>query len=252
MSFIKPLRRLPLSHAYNVRDLGGYPIGDTSMTAWNRCYRSDNLHALKDSDWRVLQEVPIALIIDLRSSQEQKEASYDGTTYGIRCLSIPFMKETEAIENSLSEEAKQKFLKSMKLDYVEMLQDGSQAVHTALEEIAHTLRDGQAVLFHCTAGKDRTGMLACILFALCGVNRLDILADYQVSATYNEVGVNRMLPKERMVIPSVKAMFESTPEMLTPMLDVLDVNGCEAYLKGIGVSQQTMDIIREQLIVSIE
>ncbi|MCB6602772.1 tyrosine-protein phosphatase, partial [Erysipelatoclostridium ramosum] len=112
-----------------------------------------------------------------------------------------------------------------------------EAVCAALRHIKATRQTGHAVLFHCTAGKDRTGILAALLLKLCGVCNEDILADYQISATYNAAGVNRMLPADVMAIPAVRALFESTPDMLQPLLSLLDQTGCFSYLKSIGMQQ---------------
>lgn len=129
----------------------------------------------------------------------------------------------------------------MKLDYVDMVRAVPEAVCAALRHIRNTRKAGHAVLFHCTAGKDRTGILAALLLKLCGVCNEDILADYQVSATYNALGVNRMLPADVMTIPAVRALLDSTPDMLQPLLTMLDEAGCFSYLKSIGMRQDELE-----------
>lgn len=237
---MRKTRRLQLQGASNVRDLGGYPCGET-ITAWHCCYRSDMLNKLTQEDWKKLQEADIQLILDLRSKTEQTQAPYDCAPYGITRVSLPFMKEEVSLADSLDVQAQKQFLDSMKLDYVDMMTSVPEAVCAALRHIKATRQAGHAVLFHCTAGKDRTGILAALLLKLCGVCNEDILADYQISATYNAVGVNRMLPADVMAIPAVRALFESTPEMLQPLLSLLDQTGCFSYLKSIGMQQAELE-----------
>ena len=244
------IRRLPLQHACNVRDLGGYPAGN-QMIAWNRCYRSDHLHDLDEADWQVLKAAKVTLILDLRSNQERSVSKYDSEAYGITQLSLPFMKADVGSVAHQDEQSQKEFLNSMKLDYVEILEQATPSLVRAVTEIAETLSRGEAVLFHCTAGKDRTGILACILLDLCGVKEVDILADYMVSATYNQPGVNKMLPPELMAIPQVRALFESTPEMLQPLLDFLHCKGTKDYLLSIGVHKNCIERIRKELLVNI-
>ena len=139
----------------------------------------------------------------------------------------------------------------MKLKYDEMIEDVPEQIIKVFDVIANALSRHEAVLFHCTAGKDRTGMLSVLLLSLIGVDRYDILADYQVSATYNTLGVNQMLPKELMQVPQIRALFESTPDMMEPLLDKLETSGgCEAYLLSIGVSKESLEIIKEHFITS--
>ena len=76
--------------------------------------------------------------------------------------------------------------------YCEIVRDEAPLVAAALSHTVRALQSG-AVLFHCTAGKDRTGVLAALLYLLLGVAEEDIIADYQVSFTYNEKGINRLL-----------------------------------------------------------
>lgn len=239
-------RRLVLSGACNVRDLGGYPCTN-GISAWHKCYRSDMLNKLTEEDWIQLRNADIQLILDLRSVTEQRTAAYDSEAYGITRVALPFMKEEVPLAEMLDQEAQKRFLDSMKLDYVEMISAVPDAVCQALRLILKTLRDGHAVLFHCTAGKDRTGILAALLLKLCGVCNEDILADYQVSATYNTKGVNSLLPPHMMAIPQIRALFESTPEMLQPLLQLLDEQGCGAYLEAIGMQHSELEALRTLL-----
>lgn len=245
---MQKIRRLPLHHACNVRDLGGYAIDDHKMTAWHQLYRSDSLEQLDEHDWNYLVNLNVKWIIDLRSKNEAQQMPYDCESYGIHYVSLPFMKEDKSPKELLDDEARKQFLDSMKLQYEIMIQDIPEEIVKAMDIIANALTNHEAVLFHCTAGKDRTGMLSTLLLSLCGVDKYDILADYQVSATYNTIGVNQMLPEEMMQIPAIKALFESTPSMMEPLIDMLNDTGCEQYLLNIGCEKASLNTIKDHFI----
>ena len=243
---MQKIRRLPLHYAYNARDLGGYAIDDTHMTRWHMLYRCDNLHQLDNHDWAYLQKLNIRWIIDLRAESEVASTAYDSDIHGIHRVSIPFILESNiadprSIGHDVSSDA---FFTSMKLDYVTMLADIPQQVVRALHVIATALKAHEGVLFHCSAGKDRTGILSAILLMLCNVSRYDILADYQVSCTYNTLGINNMIPEAYREHPNVKALFSSTPDMMQPLLDMLEEKGIDQYLLEIGCDQKDIDMIR--------
>lgn len=245
---MQKVRRLPLAHAYNVRDLGGYAIDEHKMTKWHQLYRGDCLHQLDAKDWEQLVNRNIKLIIDLRSEAEAAGQSYDCEKYGIRRVFLPFMKQDIDTTQLQKEKSRESFLQSMKLQYEVMIEEVPEQIVKAMELIAQALSMQEAVLFHCTAGKDRTGMLSVLLLSLCQVSRFDIIADYQVSATYNTLGVNKMLPKEYMQVPEVKALFDSTPEMILPLVEKLEAEGCAAYLKRIGCSTESLERIQRAFI----
>lgn len=245
---MQKIRRLPLHHACNVRDLGGYAIDEHAMTKWHQLYRSDSLEHLDEHDWQTLVHLNVKWIIDLRSNSEIQQMPYDCEQYGIHYVTLPFMKEDKSPNELMDEEGRKQFLNSMKLCYEVMIDEIHPQIVEAMNVIANALRHHEAVLFHCTAGKDRTGMLSTLLLSLCGVDKYDILADYQVSATYNTVGVNQMLPAEMMQIPAVKALFESTPAMMEPLIDKLSEIGTRQFLLNIGCTQEVLDTIIEGLV----
>lgn len=244
------MRRLPLHHGVNVRDLGGYPIDDAHMSAWNRCFRSDDPYAFDAHDYAILKKCKVDRILDLRSLKEQEASISCCETYGIRHVSLPFMKEETMQLDSMNQASMEAFLNSMKLDYVKMTQEAAFILPAILDEIADALHKGNSVLFHCTAGKDRTGILACILLDLIGVSRYDILADYEVSATYNTEGINQRM-KEALRYPQLQELLESRADMMAPLLDFLHIDGCQTWLMSIGVKEKTLDIIRQELMETV-
>ena len=99
---------------------------------------------------------------------------------------------------------------------------------------------------NCTAGKDRTGVLAAILLLRLGVGQEDIIADYQVSFTYNTKGINRLMEQ----VPQMKAyleqagedsMLHSNPKNMQAVFGVLNADNIAQWLANAGVSKELQE-----------
>ncbi|WP_343210255.1 tyrosine-protein phosphatase [Anaerolentibacter hominis] len=191
---IKNYRRLPLTNAYNVRDMGGYPCRE-GMTRYHRLYRADSPHMLSEDEWKLLFSCGVRSVIDLRSYGERQVQCYETAGTGIRVISLPMQKEDMDFKNMDRYLAESGFMHSMMEGYTNILSKNKERIAEILNCVCGCLPEG-AVLFHCTAGKDRTGILAALVYLLCGVESADIVADYQVSVTYNQRNLqNKMLGK---------------------------------------------------------
>lgn len=110
-----------------------------------------------------------------------------------------------------------------------------------LNTIAKALARG-AVLYHCTAGKDRTGVLSAILYLLCGVEEADIVADYQVSAVYQKENLLFELVSEEM-----KSFLKSDPETMKFFLKEAHEKDYISLLKESGLTAEIIQSIREKI-----
>ncbi|SEW03645.1 tyrosine-protein phosphatase [[Clostridium] fimetarium] len=184
---MKYFRRYPFINAYNIRDLGGYPTNDGGVTRFGVFYRADSLANISKDEWKRLEHMNVKTIIDLRSTKEKVSQAYT-TTPSIHYLHMPMLDEKQ--NNSILEATMHKysspdeFKKSMSEGYVTLFKNNIHNIMQIIKTIASALENG-SVLFHCTAGKDRTGILAALLLYLCKVDLVDISADYQITYTYN-------------------------------------------------------------------
>lgn len=245
----KKLRHIPLQGAYNVRDLGGYPTKDEQVTKWGRLFRADALSALTEADWKILKTKNICTIIDLRSQIERAIAPIT-PAYQMKLYACPLMNELE----TSAQDSQSNILDSMKLDYTKTLFGNLPGSVKVLNHILEELESG-GVLFLCSAGKDRTGIIASLVLYLCGVIREDIIADYIISSTYNANGINKMmdhLPEEIISrIPDkqvLKGCFESNPEMIIPLLDAYESKNIRKLLEENGFSLQKQQKLAEILL----
>ena len=167
------MRRILLCGMEKLRDLGGYPLagrGSERFTRWGSLYRGDLPKQVTQADRQRLRELGITTVVDLRSKEEiERKPDPLAQELGIRYLHCP-----------LAGDGRVPAPDEVPLSYMEMA-DGTGQMAGALRAIAEA---PQAVLFHCTAGKDRTGVVAALLFWLAGVSEEDILADYIVSGPY--------------------------------------------------------------------
>jgi len=231
------LKHIPMDGPQNFRDIGGFIGKEGKAVAWNKLYRADSLSMLTGEDLRKLKERSIHTIVDLRSKSEQEE-SPDVTAEGIRWVSCPLMRDVMSSKENAADNI---FARSMVTSYQNMLAEGSDLIARAVTETITGLQNG-AVVFHCTAGKDRTGILAATLLLLLGVSREDIIADYQVSHTYNKNGVNKII-QERPELAKIlevageESMLHSHPNNIKAVLAVLNTENIGAWLIAAGVSE---------------
>jgi protein-tyrosine phosphatase len=156
---------------FNARDLGGLPTADGHTTRHGVFLRGDTLCDLTEDGRRSLLEDGVRTVVDLRSDDELARepnpfATIDGVRYEHRPLNDPGVtSRISAIEDQTER-------------YRVMLDGNGQRVAAILNVIATSPR---AVLFHCFAGRDRTGIVAAILLRLAGVPDDAIVQDYALS-----------------------------------------------------------------------
>lgn len=166
--------RLPLEGANNVRELGGYPIASGGQTRYHRFLRSDWLWQLTEADREFLRGYGVVAVIDLRDPMEvSREPDVD---FGSDVLTANYSLLKLDISN---EEMMRRIYEDRRPSFRELYR----MVLAAHENIARCFQfiadapEG-CVLFHCMAGKDRTGILAMLLMALAGCDKWDCVASY--------------------------------------------------------------------------
>ncbi len=246
-----PLRRIPLEHLHNMRDLGGYPTTDGLGTKWDLLYRSDSPASLTPDEWNALKDLKITQLIDLRSESEQQSSPIT-PGYPVDFHAISLMKELDtgaaaASQMPMVTQAMQQFMGSMDLDYTKSLFGNLSGAVEILDLILDNVKSGGSTLFFCSAGKDRTGIVAALVLHLCDVAREDIIADYMVSSTYNEKGINQLLssiPAQWAAMLPDKSVLskylDSAPETMASLLDSFEKQDIRATLadNGFGPDKQ--------------
>ncbi len=194
---------MPLDGAFNFRDLGGLATRDGAVTRAGVMFRSDALHHLVPSDVDHLTELGMRTIIDLRSSVE-----LDRTGRGpledtdMQWVHAPLSHGDAAAGRVLPAALAEGDLGR---HYVDSLAERTETLAEVIEHLATP--DNLPAVFHCTAGKDRTGMVAALVLSLVGVADDVIVHDYTLTDA-----------RMGLVMERIRASGDF-PEPVTPMLE---------------------------------
>lgn len=173
-----PSRLLPVKGAYNMRDLGGYPAAGQKHVKWRMLLRSDDLNQLTASDLDYLASLPLRTDIDFRGKTEAAKAPDkmpSATTYYPLPLEAGDMSDMQQFDTSK--------MPTILQDVYAYIVRSAQNTYASFFRIVSDEQNAP-LLFHCSAGKDRTGMAAVYLLSALGVNRETVIQDYLLSATY--------------------------------------------------------------------
>lgn len=182
----KKRRRPPLEGATNFRDLGGYPTKDGRSVKWGLLFRSNGLFALTDADLDYLARLKVRLVCDFRSVEEQ-------TTAPSR---LPADDPPEVLSLGVRPEAGDR-LRVLALSngaqaadivaaYAEIYRAYARDHHAQFGAFMARLTEAESypAVFHCMAGKDRTGFAAAMILAALGVSDDLIFEDYLLTNGY--------------------------------------------------------------------
>ena len=248
-----PTRRLNLKNMFNARDLGGYPTADGKVTKFKVFVRSELPQDLPEEDIQYLKNYGITATVDFRGSfelLEQQSALAEVFPYYHR----PVSDSTEPPDLT----ALFSNTKSMIDMYRDMVEEGKAWAKDVLEMAA---AEQGVFLFHCHGGKDRTGVMSCLLLSIAGVSREDIIADYSITEILLPEKEHRDLPPEVMAkfhpeggppkpMPGMGDFSGSPASTMRGLLDYLDerYGGVMGYLREIGVAEETIARIREKFL----
>jgi len=211
-------RHIRFEAVFNFRDLGGYWTRGGQTVSWRRLFRSSELHHMTSHDIiRLKEEIRLRSVIDLRSSR-QLEPFSPLNEVGVEYYNIPLIDRGNNQEN-----VNQDFSNMGEVySYLVRHEEFGRRVVEALEIIAEP--DNLPLVFHCSAGKDRTGVLTAIVLGILGVTDEDIIEDYTLTAPYMKELINRWNndPKAAEVFKSVPDyLLEALPESMTFLLSTL-------------------------------
>ncbi len=244
-------RLVPLDGAFNFRDLGGYRGAGGGVTRWGTLFRSDTLHELSTADVATLGSMGLATIIDLRTPRELEQTGRGPLgPESIAFRHLPVITGTEG-GGAEGEAVAAPEVDDLTERYLWYLEVGGQALAEALTILGEAA--SYPLVFHCAAGKDRTGVLAALVLDLCGVAPEDIVADYLITAERMELilGRYRSDPKfeERMArVPAGRFGVEAVT--MERFLEVLHgrFGGSEAWARSVGVREASLDGLRSVLL----
>ena len=240
----EPDRHLPLHGTYNVRDIGGYPAKDGQTTRWRTLFRADNLHRLSPDAQATLLEHGVNTVIDLRRTDELEAApdvfaNSDSVTYCHLSLLIdtpPVPGDPRALDDT----------------YRHILDERQAQVCEVLRVLATP--GALPAVVHCTAGKDRTGVIIALCLGLAGVPSDTIIADYALTSKYltgSFIDAMRQRALQRgYTWEQYAPLVQCPPEFMQVTLQHLEerYSGVEAYVRTIGLNTAEIEHLRGVLV----
>ena len=259
--------RIELEGLYNVRDLGGtVGYGGRKIKA-GRIIRSDNLSTATDNDCKTLLEHGLKKIVDFRTDAEI-ETSPDKAICGTTWMKNPILASLTAGITRKEDKAK-KSLAEILLDfsvelgeagvpwlaslYIPLVSDSFSL--NGYRKFLDILKDNKsgAVLYHCTAGKDRVGVGTMIFLSAIGVNRNDIIKDYLLTnESYSGVieeakSLGRERGVEERILNTIEPLSGVDISYISTAFDVIDNvhGGIDSFLKNqLGLSEAYIEELR--------
>lgn len=222
-------RALHLAGASNFRDLGGYQTADGRRVRWRLLYRSDQLAGLAPADVARLGALGIGSALDFRGERESATAAYawPGMTRHALPIEPTVVQEIRGLLAAGGELTPEHTAHLMRQTYRHFVTD-CQAQYRALFE--HLLAGAGPLVFHCTAGKDRTGLAAMLILSALGVPMQQVMADYLLTNRLYKLPV----ANPRGLSPAVvQVLWRVQPDFLQAALDTLQQHfgGMDAYLE---------------------
>ena len=194
-----PSRTLEFEGCVNFRDLGGYATMDGRIVAWRRLFRADGLNKLSEDDLAQLSGLGLSTVIDLRTRDEaEQRGSFPVDRVPVTYVGLPLTDVLPATE-TLPDWTEAAYVPTR---YGAMVSEGGPLLTSAIDSLATT--DALPAVLHCSAGKDRTGVLSALLLAFLGVPDETIVEDYALSAQAME----RLLERLKAEYPEAQQEVE--------------------------------------------
>jgi protein-tyrosine phosphatase len=200
-----PIRLVELETCCNFRDLGGYPAAGGARTRWRTLFRADGLVGLSDADRAVLGVLAVRSVIDLRSELEvEARGRFVDEGGGVAYHHLPLIDSVPGMESASDADPMVDWTDPawVARRYASYLDQGTESLRRALDLLAEA--ENLPAVFHCSVGKDRTGVLAAVVLGLLGVPDRVIVEDYALSAR----AMARVLGRLRRELPDAGAELE--------------------------------------------
>jgi protein-tyrosine phosphatase len=238
-------RHLDLEGTYNLRDTGGYPTLDGRAIRWRTFFRADSLHRLPPVAQTTLISYGVRTVIDLRRSDELQVApNVFASSSDVAYHHVSLLLDTAPLRRQAP--------RPLTDIYRIILEQRQEPLRQALATLAAP--GGLPALVHCTAGKDRTGLIVALVLGLAGVSTTTIVEDYALSAQYL---VGPYLEEARQRAEKNGVSWEwfqhqviCPPEFMRTTLQYLEerYGGIAAYVHAIGLSDTQCRHLQEALV----
>ena len=233
-------RLLPFPNLLNARELGGYPTTDAATTRWRSLVRADDLANLTAEGLRALEGYGVETVIDLRWPEEAalNPSPIPAALPQVRYRRISLLTHTEDEWRLRSRDVSKELWKCVVLEHVRL------ELRQVLAAIAAA--SPGVLVFHCVAGKDRTGLIAALLLALADTEPDAIARDYAMSSGNLLEGYLERYPDadREQILEALRCPEEGAHNMLRFLHDA---GGARGYLAQIGLTKDEIGRLRRRL-----
>lgn len=253
-------RQIYFRQAVNFRDIGGIKTQDGKTVKWGKIFRSDNLSGIRTSEFDKLGDLHIHTVFDLRTIHETK-GKEDHLPANIQYIHAPTIKDKADLLTQLKPKVLNGELteqQSMELT-LQLYRDNVSKNLPELRQLMHQILDSsEPVLYHCSAGKDRTGILTALILCVLNVDRETIFDEYMLSNYYRNDKIEKMLGKARLLkvvkphlnLQVIENFMQVDRRYLNASFEVIDeqYGGVNSFIRDeLGISDQQRSAIIHKL-----
>jgi protein-tyrosine phosphatase len=254
------VRSIALEGCLNLRDLGGYAVADGRVVRWGCLYRSADLCSLTDADMGVIADLRLGVIVDLRNGDE-RAARPNRLPPGIEAIARETASQRSRMAEMLEDQIANGALPEVDDDYMTgvYVRHLDETLAPILRQILERSVDTpeRPLLFHCAAGKDRTGLAAAVVLGVLGVDEATIVADYELTEQHWAVprlaALADLLAEHRITEDEVQPFLSPRTEVFRRTLAHVDERwgGFEGYaVDHLGVDPSLPERLRVALLVA--
>ncbi|GAA3625707.1 tyrosine-protein phosphatase [Lactobacillus hamsteri] len=249
-------RIVALDGPLNFRDVGGYKNNKGQGVKWNKIYRSDSLSSLSVKDKIKLVRRKITVDCDLRSNYE-KNSSPDDLWSGVKYVDVPIYSDDPGKDKSTNKLYRfVHHIPDLKDNFIGQIYQRTLLNTHSQEEFSKVFAEllelpaDEGLVYHCSAGKDRTGMTSALVLMALGVNDDTIARDYLLTNELYDFAVSRNLPSNDDISAMVAKMNVTKGEG-TAILGITETirkgwgSFDSFFKKELGFSQYDLDQLRK-------
>ncbi len=247
----------------NLRELGGYAVPGGKKILSGHFYRSGSLAQVSEEDLRVLETLKLQMIVDLRTQQEIKSepdvlpAGCEYYNYSGIVLTEATVKGNMDMQAILALTMEQGAQLPDLSEYMKGVYRNMALMSDAFRKLFELIRQypDKPLLFHCTHGKDRTGIGAALILLSLGASQETVMEDYLLSNLYRQEENNKLLKElsahvqEEGKLENLKGVLEVRTEYLQTYMDTVqqEYGTWENYFEqSLGVTREDLQRMRER------